>query len=71
MGGGESWDMRLAQRVVSVSMTVVNLGLGVELAAGGVRREIVSMWDMDVWARRFVKKCEPYYEDVSPGRSSV
>jgi hypothetical protein len=29
-------------------MTVVSWGLGVELAAGGVLREIVSMRDMDL-----------------------
>lgn len=45
-GGGESWDTRLAQRDVSVSMMGFSLGLVVELA--GVRREIVSIRDMDV-----------------------
>lgn len=55
VSGGESWDMRLAQTDVSVSMSVVSFGLGVE----GVWREIVSMWDMDLWNRRLVRKWEP------------
>lgn len=60
VGGEESWDMRLAQRDVSVSMRVVSLGLGVELKeAGGLRREIVSIRDMDLCSRRLVRKCEP------------
>lgn len=64
-GGGESWDMWLAQWDVSVSMRVLSFGLGVELvAAGGVRREIVSMWDMDLCTRRLVRKCEPYNQEV-------
>lgn len=59
VGGGESWDMRLAQRDASVSMTVFSLGFGFELAADGVRREIVSMRVMDVCARRLLRKWEP------------
>lgn len=47
-GGGEIWDIRLAQRDVSISMMGFSLGLGVEMAAVGVRREIVSMQDIDV-----------------------